>query len=89
MIKRKIDVGPRTEDERRIFAWEETRIRLQHAVDARMRVVGWSNSMLADCSGLSARTIGRFFSDDCHVTVRSLIKIAHALELELRIGVVK
>lgn len=87
VTKRKIDIGPRTPEERRIFAWEETRVRLQHAVNARMRELGFTQASLAEAAGVSRRTIGRFFADDCHVTFSTLRRVVDELGLVLTVRV--
>lgn len=72
-------LGPKNNNEARIFAEEKFRVGVQFMIQSTMRKKNVSQKELARRLNISEARISRFFSPGCNITVRNLARIFHAL----------
>jgi predicted XRE-type DNA-binding protein len=77
--------GPRSEKEAYIYAEEEFRVDVQHAIYTLMQQKRVTQKQLAARLGVSAARVSHIFSDRCNLTVRLLARIYRALGERCRV----
>ena len=77
-----ITFGPKNAKEAKIFAEEQFRVDVQHAIQAAMNAADASRENLAGRLGWSVERVNRIFEDECDLSVRELGQISHALGVQ-------
>ncbi|MDH3665013.1 MAG: helix-turn-helix domain-containing protein, partial [Alphaproteobacteria bacterium] len=81
-----IDLGPRSEKERLIFAIEEMRVSVQWAIQEAMVDKGINRAELARRLGISAARVTQMLSEDANPRLETIAKVAFCLDVDLTLA---
>jgi len=81
-----MDFGPKSDEERRIFAEEYFVGDVQLAIQELLNRKGWTRAELAKRLGVSKASVTQFLGSTANPTVRKLARVLLALDVQARVS---